>query len=61
MTELDFDELRNEMRRKLSKFLTSFSSVIGLKELDLHDIKETYERGYEDLLNLLDDKINYGY
>lgn len=61
MTELDFDELRNEMRRKSSKFLTSFSSVIGLKELDLHDIKETYERGYEDLLNLLDDKINYGY
>ena len=61
MTELDFDELRNEMRRKLSKFLTSFSSVIGLKELDIHDIKETYERGYEDLLNLLDDKINYGY
>lgn len=61
MTELDFDELRNEMRRKSSKFLTSFSSVIGLKELDIHDIKETYERGYEDLLNLLDDKINYGY
>lgn len=61
MTELDFGELRNEMRRKSSKFLTSFSSVIGLKELDLHDIKETYERGYEDLLNLLDDKINYGY
>lgn len=61
MTELDFDELRNEMRRKLSKFLTSFSSVIGLKELDIHDIKETYERGYEDLLSLLDDKINYGY
>lgn len=59
MKDLDFDELRNEMKLKMSEYLISFSTVAGLKELDMSDIKSTYNRCIEDFIDILDNKINY--
>ena len=59
MKELDFDELRSEMKLKMREYLISFSTVAGLKELDMSDIKGAYNRCIEDFLDILDNKINY--
>lgn len=59
MKYLDFEELREEMKVKMREYLISFSTVAGLKELDMSDIKSTYNRCIEDFLDILDNKINY--
>lgn len=59
MKDLDFEELRDEMKLKMREYLISFSTVSGLKELDMSDIKSTYDRCIEDFLDILDNKINY--
>lgn len=59
MKDLDFEELRKEMKLKMREYLISFSTVVGLKELDMSDIKSTYNRCIEDFLDILDNKINY--
>ena len=59
MKDLDFEELRSEMKLKMSEYLISFSTVAGLKELDMSDIKGAYGRCIEDFLDILDNKINY--
>ena len=59
MKDLDFEELRMEMKLKMREYLISFSTVAGLKELDMSDIKGAYGRCIEDFLGILDNKINY--
>lgn len=59
MKDLDLDEIRMEMKLKMREYLISFSTVAGLKELDMSDIKSTYNRCIEDFLDILDNKINY--
>lgn len=59
MNDLDLDEIRMEMKLKMREYLISFSTVAGLKELDMSDIKYTYNRCIEDFLDILDNKINY--
>lgn len=59
MNDLDLDEIRMEMKLKMREYLISFSTVAGLKELDMSDIKSTYNRCIEDFLDILDNKLNY--
>lgn len=59
MKDLDFEELRSEMKLRMREYLISFSTVAGLKELDMSDIKGTYNRCIEDFIDILDNKINY--
>ena len=59
MKDLDFEELRSDMKLRMREYLISFSTVAGLKELDMSDIKGAYSRCIEDFLDILDNKINY--
>ena len=59
MKDLDLNEIRMEMKLKMREYLISFSTVAGLKELNMFDIKNTYNRCIEDFLDILDNKINY--